>query len=453
MALKISTMSFTTIWLESKTVKSFLLLTFVVLLFAACRREESNLDLTSKGQDYQAGAYYTDTITVKSSTVYVSDSIVSSTSVLVCGAYHDPVFGNVYNKSFTQIRLINENVDYTGAVVNAVKLRLDYYYGYGDTLQDQIFDVFVLPAPLGVGGTFYTISPEPDLTGLTSIGTATFQARPNTPLSFIDITLDNTYGQQLLDAANTSNNNFINTINGLAIVPRDQDKGSIIRINLSNVFSTAGGNQTSLQVDYTKNAQTKIAYFSIDGNCTRYYTAGFDRAGTAISGLNTSYAELSSASAGGSLYMQSMTGLKLKVSFPYIKDFLVQKGGNVLVNKAYLYIPVSNTSNLIYKEPLAIVMSMTDEFGQILKSSGQIRYVQNESSSAVGTLNNQIVPFYTSKSSYVGLLNSYFLANQLHQLPFGRALFVSPFYNALEVNRAVINAADIKLKVYYTIIK
>jgi hypothetical protein len=448
MALKINTMSFTTIWQESKTVRSFLLLALAVLFFAACRREDSELTLNAKELDYQAGSYFTDTITVNTSTTYVKDTVISSTGVLLCGAYQDPELGNVFTKAFTQMHLANEYVNYTGASVTSTVLRIDYSYGYGDTLQDQTFDVYELPAPLEASKTYYTLTSPQDVSSLTPIGSATLKVKPNTPSAYIDVTIDNAFGTKVLNAANLSSNDvFIFRMNGLAIVPRDQDKGAVIQINNLD-------DNTFLAVGYTQNGLANAAFLKINTKCARYYTAGFDRSGTALASLTTSYSELPSSATSGNLYLQSMTGLKMKVTFPYIKEFLHQEGTNILVNKAILYLPITTGSNTIYPEPSALAMIMTDGNGKILKDATGLvtRFVQSDLSSPTGTSSTQLLTPINSKF-FGAYLSSYFLANQLQILPYDRALLVSPFYSSLQVNRTAINAAGVKLGVYYTIIK
>jgi hypothetical protein len=74
MVLKKNIMNFITSWRVSKTGQSLLLIA-VILAFAACRREDTKLDLDTKGQDFQIGSYFTDTITVNASTTYVRDSV------------------------------------------------------------------------------------------------------------------------------------------------------------------------------------------------------------------------------------------------------------------------------------------------------------------------------------------------------------------------------------------
>lgn len=438
-------MSFITNWLVYKPGQSLLLVT-AVILFAACRREEAKLDLKTKGQDYQVGSYFTDTVTVKASTVYVKDSTVSSNAFLMCGAYHDDDLGNVWVKAFTQIRPTRENADFTGAVVTSTLLRLDYGYAYGDTLEDQTFDVYKLPFPLDKGTTYYTISPSPNLSALTPIGSATFQARPNTPNSYIDIVLNNSFGQQVLNASNGSTDLFLFNIYGLAIVPRDQDKGAIIQLSFSGM--------TAMAVSYTLGGLPFQELYTINNNSARYYTTGFDRSGTPIASLVNSYDELPSSATSDKVFLQSMTGLKVKFKFPYIKNFLFQpEEGNVLINKAALYMPIQSGTNAALSEPTALAMLMTDANGKILKENNQIRFVQSDYASAIGTSSSQIIYTDYFRKYYTGYLSSYLLANQLGQIPYQRPIILSPIYTSTEVNRVVFNASAFKLKAYYTIIK
>jgi len=438
-------MNFTMTWLVSKISQSVLLCLFLVSILA-CRREDTNLDVKSTDQDYQIGGYYTDTVTVKTSTVYVADSTVSSSSYLMCGAFHDTEMGNSWAESFTQIRMTQENLDLRGAVITSTVLSLDYGYAYGDTLENQTFAVYSLPTPLVYGTTYYTITPRPDLSALTPIGTATFQARPNTVGHYIVVTLDNAFGQQVFDASNTTNDNFVNSIYGIAIVPVDHDKGAVLQIGFTD--------NTKLMINFNAGIYSNLQLtYSINGNSARYYTGNFDRTGTPIAGLVNSYDEVSSSSTAGQLYLQSMMGVKTKITFPYLKKLLVQDGVRVLINKAALYMPIKTGTNALLKEPTALVMLMTDENGKISHTStGTPRLLQNDYASAIGTTSNQVIYPNTERTSYSAYLSSYFLANQLGQLAYN-PLFVSPLYNSSEVNRVLLDGAGIKLKVYYSIVK
>ncbi len=436
-------MSFITNWLVFKPGQSLLLFT-AIILFAACRREEAKLDLKTKDQDYQVGGYFTDTVTVKASTVYVKDSTVSSNAFLVCGAYHDDDLGDIWAKAFTQIRPTRENAILTGAVVTSTLLRLDYGYAYGDTLEDQTFDVYKLPVPLDKTATYYTITPAPDLSSLTPIGSATFQARPNTPNSYIDILLNNSFGQQVLNASTGSSDFFLYNIYGLAIVPRDQDKGAIIQLRFSGM--------TAMAVSYTLGGIQLQELYTINGNSARYYTAEFDRSGTPIAGLVNNYDELPASATSNKVFLQSMTGLKMKLEFPYIKSFLFQPEGHVLINKALAYLPIQGGSNSVLMEPTALAMLMTDGSGKILKQNNQIRFVQSDYVAATGTSSSQIVYTDYFHKYYTSYFSSYFLANQLGQIPYDRPLIVTPLYNSTEVNRVALDASAFKLRMYYTII-
>ncbi len=444
MALKTSTMNFTMNWLGHKA-SLFLFLT-TLIVFSSCKKEPTNVDLDLKDNDFQLGSYFTDTITVNTSTVYVRDSIKSSNTLLMSGAYLDPELGKVWCNTFAQIRQAAENIDYTGGVVTSATLQLDYAYAYGDTLESQTFEVYALPTALDKDESYYTLTPSQDLSALTAVGTATFQAKPNTSKSYISITLNNTYAQQVLDASdNVSNDVFISSINGLAVVPLDHDKGAILKF----LFSA----ETNLTINYTKSSQTLKATYLINGNSARYFTGEFDRTGTTVSGLVNTYDEVSTVVTGGNLFLETMMGIKLKVSFPYIEEFLMPATGHVLVNKAILYMPITTSTNTTLKEPSALIMAMTDASGEILMENGKPRFIQNDFAPATGTTSNQIVYTDANDTYFSGNLSSYFLANQTGKLPFGRAILVTPFLNDAEVNRAVVNGTGLKLKVYYSIIK
>jgi hypothetical protein len=439
-------MSFIQSW---PAINSRLLVTLflIIVISESCKRKDSEITIPTQDANYSVGTHYTDTITVTTTTTFIQDSTISSnTNGLIVGAYKDSELGNVWCNAFSQLKMARENVqDHNGATVNSTSLMLDYVYVYGDTNTAQTLEVYELANPLDVNN-YYTISNSSTLG--TKLGEVTITARPNTASNYITIPLSNTYGQELLLAsAGTSNNVFVSLKYGIAIVPKDKDKGAIIGV----LF----GENTVLKVNYTPSGSSTSTdeLYTINGNSLRYFNGNFDRSGTAVAGLTSNYNSLSPAANANKLYLQSMMGLKIKVTFPYLSSFLKQDGKNVLVNKAYLELPFLNG---VYKPtpPSALMMLKSNTDGTIYRLDGTtLQYVQNENADQVANASIQaLYPDTTTYFQYRAQLASHFLGIQLNKLT-NNSIYVSPFRNSTEVSRSIIDASKVKLKVYYTVIK
>jgi hypothetical protein len=157
----------------------------------------------------------------------------------------------------------------------------------------------------------------------------------------------------------------------LALVPKDQDKGAVILLNFSS--------ETRFRIYYNTSTGTDSSTYSIDGNSARFFKADFDRSAASVSGVNglvLPYDSVSPSITGNRLFMHSMVGLRMKVSFPYLKNFLFQPDkGHVLVNRAILEVPILSSSNDALRETTAIVAVRTDVNGKLLKCPTLILWV------------------------------------------------------------------------------
>ncbi|OGX80994.1 DUF4270 family protein [Hymenobacter glacialis] len=194
----------------------------------------------------------------------------------------------------------------------------------------------------------------------------------------------------------------------------------------------------------------------------RYYTQIInDLSGTPLNAL----ADVTQAVSGnsgvlsGTSYLQDGVGLGTRVTFKSLDKLLATPG--VIINRAELRVPVKPFSNALLTNPAAIYALEVDANNRPLQRIVNFiptdRVVQADGSNqlatgvpSVGTLVNSSAtqPYYNL------LITSYlqaYIANKLDGNP--AALVLVPNINSaltLSLNRAVIDANNISLRVYYT---
>src|SRR6478735_5134833 len=129
----------------------------IILFFISCRSKDGQI---SVGTNYSTiGTNYTDSLSLKTYTVLVDDSVATSSRITLTGQstiysyyfqlgkFNDNVTGRVTTDIYTQLRLETENADLSAVTsvgdIDSAFLYLDYAgYSYGDTMATQQIEVF-----------------------------------------------------------------------------------------------------------------------------------------------------------------------------------------------------------------------------------------------------------------------------------------------------------------------
>lgn len=414
-------------WLAKKLGNRVVITLLSVVFFVSCKKEKDpSIGLVALPQELPIGTYFIDTISVNTSTILVNDSIPTNNSgVLMIGAYSDAEFGDVSTEVYTRVTLKEENKSFTGATINSATLYIDYTSAYGDTLQNQTLNVYQLTEAYNNALTYYSSSAalayDP-----TVRGTLTFQARPVTGTD-LAISLDNTIALDILSKAGGSNDNFESQFPGIAILPQNNDEGAVLLVNLDPA-------KTFLKIIYTQSAVVDSIELSIQSNkgYTRIYS---DRSATALAPLMSTYDEVSSSLTSNKLYFQAGTGVKTKLTFPYLSTLKTQLGGSVVINRAELILPTSAGSNTSLTQPTSVLLFETDASNYIKRNSaGQALSIKNSSSSFGSTL----FEYSEASQAYVMNITDYFQAIVNNQKE-NTGVMVSPNLNNISVRRAVLN--------------
>ncbi|TNE54281.1 MAG: DUF4270 family protein [Bacteroidetes bacterium] len=291
--------------------------------------------------DQLADYDYTDTLTVWC-TVLPEDSLItadrsSTFDYFFCGELKDPVFGYSRSDIYSLFRLSGLSPNFKDALVDSIVMYLRYDNAgiYGDTLQPQTLRVHRLAQDtvLHWSTNYYSNQSFPVGEQLGEV--ANFLPQPNTdfPLlgdstntgPYVRIPLDNAFGQEILDIDSldlTTDSTFWTNVRGLRISSESGgDPGAMLAFDLNN-------SSFSFIRLYYKYATDTITE-------SRAYTFSFV-GGNKFTGFTHDYTGSTVApylqqQADDLLFVQGMSGLRLKVQFPYAH--LID---NIAVNKAEL---------------------------------------------------------------------------------------------------------------------
>jgi hypothetical protein len=305
----------------------------------------------------------------------------------------------------------------------------------------------------------------------------------NTPLPAIPLTFANDlftklrvpgFGQAQLEAQ----------VKGLAIGPNATYNSSVVsfgRPNSSRMLlyfhstsAWATRNNKPNMLDTLKRSYTVFfgPTFSNAGlsasSDPRYYTQITTDLPAALSALNSSAGIVPSTALGGTSYVQEGNGLGTRITFMGL-DALNKSAaaGGLTINRAELRVPVKPYSTVLFPIPSQLYAVEVNSFNTVLQRViGYLptdRVVQADGAKQTGS-GAPAVGYLTAISAaqtyYTLPITSYlqaYLNNQLGNNPASLVLLPDSYassplrlYNTLTLNRAALDAANIKLRVYYS---
>lgn len=285
---------------------------------------------------------YTDTCTVRMSTVRLDSVPTSGTQVALVGQYNDPWFGTLSASSFIAYHAnsitINEDAAY---VFDSMTLTLDHSGAYwGDTLTRLKFSVHELSRPIeldendqcyNVTHTSYHASPL--LRAEVHYNTGEHRK--------VELRLPDEMGERwfrkLLDREDDSFQeveSFQNYFNGIALIPDPAN----------NLITSFGVTDSSLLINLYYHTQTNTTTESrllFSPSTTLHYNRCVHRKEATPLALLDSCKEVTSAQTDQKAYLSGLPGFYTKIEFPYLNN-LLETGEKVVITSASL---------LLYPEP------------------------------------------------------------------------------------------------------
>lgn len=348
-------------------------LTSILLIsacFSACEIQgDKDIGLDIQPQIQDINVYFTDTVTIHTSTVLLDSIATTNTGYLISGQYLHPLVGNAGATSFFSIG-INESSPSiaTSAVYDSLVLLLDYdTYSYGDTTQMQHLSVHQLIDPLVDTKVYYGFDQLAYVSE--AMGSKVFQPRPFTQVP-LSIRLSDQMGEEMFNLAKanslTSSMEVKNYIKGFALVPGNEDNASILRFNASS-------DSTVIRLYYHEtNLDTEKRTYDFKISNGGSYFNGFtgDRTSTDIALLQTTFQSIPSQTTQQQTYIQGGTGLRTRIDIPYLRS--LNTIGNVGMNGATLVIePVKGTYSSSVSLPESIVLQEVNGSNWIINTTAE----------------------------------------------------------------------------------
>jgi hypothetical protein len=381
------------------------------------------------------------------------------------------------------------------ALLDSVVMVMGFDQVYGRTSQPVIFDVYQLAAPLDDrqvynSGSTQVLGPRigQNLTSRLDrtqrvVVTAAVAATTTTPaipavtttapdptvrlklqrLGVASPLFDPLFARLLQPGFNqTALNGFLK---GLAILPSAGHNSSIV--------SFSRGYRQRIIMYYHTNALTRRSYSIYFGPAfsslslapsrdPRYYTYIENTLPTNLAVLSNRAGSVSPSLLNGSSYVQEGTGLATRVNFTGLSDLVAAAtAGGLTINRAELRVPIKPYTNALFPSPNFLYAVEVDANNNILQRVVNYiptdRVVQADGTDQLGVANTAVgglIDATTTQAYYTLPITSYlqaYLYNKLNGNP--DALVLAPNIQAsgtLTLNRAALDAANIKLRVYYS---
>ncbi len=350
--------------------KQVLLSLFVItILILSCNKEFDKIGLDIQPAEDKLNVKYNDTTTLVTYSVREDSIPTGNSSVSLLGSYKDPIMGKSTASIYTQLRLSIAGYNFGEApILDSLILSLAYSGSYGDTTTSQTVKVYELSGKLYPDSSYYsnhniqkcdvelanyTFIPKPHDSVVVGNDTLPPQLRIN--LSSITSEL----GNKLLNASETDledNENFLEFFHGLFITaePVEAD-GAILYFDLMSTISQ--------MVIYYQNAEEDSLQFNfvINDNCARFNNYNHNNYEDAIPEFKNQVLNSDTSLGDNMLYLQALGGVKTKIRFPNIKDFI--SSGNIAVNQAMLIIK-GIEENDDYEPPSRLALVKINEEGK-----------------------------------------------------------------------------------------
>jgi|GEM_PF-2783647 len=435
---------------DLKFIKLLYIIAGAFILLSACKKKTDGIILPDQSNGNQIEPITTDTFTLYTSTIREDTVTTDQLPYKLLGAMNDPAFGLSKSDFYTQFNITELNAAFNNpgntldSAILTVRFTSQVAY-YGNLSSAQSFTVHEVTEDFPSGNTpVYsdkTLSYDPTAIGvlIEDINLKdSIKVRDNNKTVTISgalrIPLTSAFGNKLLNAplnTYTSDANFKAFFKGIVIRASSNPgagDGAIFAVTPSDAYSkiTVYYNNTE-QYNLNMKGSKSFANYRI---------------------LNQTSAIVSQKANPGmdydNVYLQSMTGAKVKVTFPYLSSLNIDKG--IVIHKAELIVnPVANSFNAIYPLPQRLLVLQPDSFNRSIAIPDLF----------TGRFNGEL----TSNNNYV-LNVTEFIQFQIKKILAGEKVnnvlhLVIPTSEPIAPSRLIIDAqksnpARIQLRIVYT---
>lgn len=288
-----------------------------------------------------------DSITNFNISTLSEDSLRSDESLhLLLGQINDPVFGENKGAFVTQMLLPANNIEeIQNVVVDSVFITYSYTDFYGDLNESNDLDisVFKLEEDVFKDSVYYSnFNPTISSTNL-AIGNTIYEGDSSSS-AYINIKLDNSVGQELIDA--TGSSSMIDDESFLEFF-----KGLYIEASASNtiLYLNPTADKSRVRVYYHEiDVDTSVSLdFEIGGNAARINLFNDKDSSFLVEEEESSY-------------LQSMSGHKVKFEFTTIDSYWQQELSGKAINKVTIDFEIEEDGSYDSHEKLYLVREKED---------------------------------------------------------------------------------------------
>jgi hypothetical protein len=358
----------------------------VFILFAACTNDTTTYEV---GQDFLENnnrVFKVDTLTLKTATI-ISDSLITSgASRILIGALQDEDFGNLTAQSYFGLSSLSYYID-NDAVFDSIALVLFYdRYSYGDTTQVQTYKVHQITEifePKDDEYYFYntsTLAYSNDV-----LGAISFTPFPNKKDS-INISLDYNFGKnifdKIIDDEITDDNDLMQEFRGITIVANKETNNVLGFKYSANQEDTES---TAIRLYYTLKEEDDSEYIQhyvdlrLAGEGYIFNNITSNRDATVLSSLSNSEDILYSNNTNNKIYLQSGTGISMRVEMPSLTTLNQLENSGTTLNAVLKIFPDHKSYNdieLIKTLNVYIVDKKNRTVGTLYSTSGSQVFAQ-----------------------------------------------------------------------------
>ncbi|MEA4918234.1 DUF4270 family protein [Proteiniphilum sp.] len=303
-------------------------------------------------------------------------SVTTGLSRIFEGRYHSPDFGVITAHSYFDFNPPSYSLSefapdaITTVIFDSITLILRYdNFSYGDTTQIQTMNIYKLQQIIELDGRnqLYTTSSVP--VGEDPWVTYKFH-RPAEHWendTLLELRLPDEFGLELVNLMKTQSDllktydNFRTYFKGIKLSPGVDDNAAVNSFVINNeypiiriYYTTIEGITTEeRKLDMTVNSTTAFSQIETDRSETLLYPLGYNNS-------------LPSAETDHKVYLQGLTGLYTKLSFPDLNEIL-KLGKHIIISSAILYVyPVLGTYDDFTPLPTNLSLNYLDENGKAI---------------------------------------------------------------------------------------
>ncbi len=315
----------------------------IIVLNISCGVDSSEIgaDFFSDGVlDYS----YSDTSSVKLSTIAFDRLQTSNTSRILMGTHMDEKLGRITASSFFQLAPASA-IDLQGKDItyDYLALNLSYdKYSYYDTTSSLTLRVCRVLEKMELEDDGFLYSNNTFAIAGEPLGELTFLPRPHKKDS-IEIKLSNILGEELFQKAINGNvdlssaSNFLKYFHGLAVISDTTSSSCLVGFSKT----------PQLRLYYTDRSTTpvtkKYASFSASSVGVIFSRINVNRQQSSLSNLLSEEDKLPSSATDDESYLQAGGALALRVDMPYLRE--LKQASNFYIQQAILEIYVVKKSH------------------------------------------------------------------------------------------------------------